>query len=80
MASQAEGWAGAKHAASPEQPDAEQLGSLIAAHVNLEALLELAATASPPAAPLEAPPLQLSHPRVRIAVARDAAFNFYYNA
>ena len=57
----------------------EQLGSLVASHADLDALLDIAATSVPPAAQNEAPLLQLSRPRVSIAVARDAAFNFYYH-
>ncbi|ADJ25921.1 cobyrinic acid a,c-diamide synthase [Dehalogenimonas lykanthroporepellens BL-DC-9] len=60
----------------------DTLGDLIEAHIDLDRLLELAGGApdfklpdSPvlfPASPVET--------RVRIAVARDAAFNFYYQA
>lgn len=61
------------------QPQAEQLGSTLAAYVDLDALLELADTAMPPSSPNPEPPPRALEPRVRIAVARDAAFNFYYN-
>lgn len=61
------------------RPQAEQLGSTLAAYVDLHALLELAETATPPSGPRPEPPLQPPEPRMRIAVARDAAFNFYYN-
>ena len=61
------------------RPQAEQLGSTLTTYVDLHALLELADTATPPSALHPEPPLQAPEPRRRIAVARDAAFNFYYN-
>jgi len=68
---------------SNEQGDAdrhiEQIGNAIAAQVDLDALLALAAGAAVPAAPSTSPfaiaPLEQP---LRIGVARDAAFGFYY--
>jgi len=69
------------------KPLAAALAAVAAAHVDLDALLELAATARPPPPPpaLGAtgaggpgwPPCERGA-RVRIGVARDAAFGFYY--
>ena len=60
----------------------DTLGDLIESHVDLDTLLELAEKAPEfelPAAP-SLFPVEPVAPRVRIAVARDAAFNFYYQA
>jgi cobyrinic acid a,c-diamide synthase len=60
----------------------DELGDLIEEHIDLEALLELARRA--PDYPLPAKPILFPEkrlpPRCRIAVARDEAFNFYYQA
>ncbi|KAL4425481.1 hypothetical protein ABPG75_009497 [Micractinium tetrahymenae] len=63
---------------------ADALADLVSTHVDLDALLELARTAEVPPAPAEALelPLPASAPAarpVRIAVAQDAAFCFYYH-
>jgi cobyrinic acid a,c-diamide synthase len=69
---------------SNESPSAaevvETLGTRIAAHVDLDRLLAVARTAVPPARlPLEPEPLrETPGPRVRVGIARDAAFGFYY--
>lgn len=64
-----------------EQVDAylESLVGLVEATVDLEAVLRLARSAAPlpPAPPRELPPV-LADARVRIGLARDAAFHFYY--
>lgn len=57
-----------------------QLGALAEAaerHLDLERIWDLTAAAPPLAMPLEAPPARAT-PRLRIAVARDEAFSFYY--
>jgi cobyrinic acid a,c-diamide synthase len=46
--------------------------------IDLDRLLQLAATANPPAAPAEVYPSQPQPRRAVIAVARDKAFSFYY--
>lgn len=59
----------------------DEIGAAIAAQVDLDAVRAVARSASPrPALPLSAreahgPP---GSPRVRVAIARDAAFGFYY--
>jgi cobyrinic acid a,c-diamide synthase len=56
-----------------------QAGELVEGHFDLEAILRLAATQSPGKAVIEPPrPPQPTLPPVRIAVAHDAAFGFYY--
>jgi cobyrinic acid a,c-diamide synthase len=56
-----------------------QIGSLVARQVDLDALLNLARSADPPRDPEPAlHDLEPPAPDVRIAVARDAAFGFYY--
>ena len=68
---------------SNEQGDAdrhiEQIGKAIGAQVDLDSLLALATAAIPPAAPATSPfaIAPLAGP-LRIGVARDAAFGFYY--
>lgn len=62
----------------------DALADLVSTHVDLDAVLALAAEASPPAdadaeAAPPAPPAPPQGPPVRIAVARDAAFCFYYH-
>lgn len=79
-AGQAEDWGALDATGNVWQPQAEQLGSTIAAHIDVDALLEIADMATPPSAPHAAPPLPIPETWIRIAVARDAAFNFYYNA
>lgn len=55
------------------------IGELIAAQVDLERLLRLTASAPPPAAPAEVVPLAAAaQPPVRIGLALDKAFGFYY--
>jgi len=46
-------------------------------HLDLERIWDLATAAAPLAMPLEAPPARAT-PRLRIAMARDEAFSFYY--
>jgi cobyrinic acid a,c-diamide synthase len=53
----------------------EQLTTLVEQHVDVDALLAAAATERPPAPPPEAPAVPAT---VRIGVARDEAFCFYY--
>ncbi len=69
------------------KPLAAALAAVAAAHVDLDALLELAATARPPPPPAALGATGAGGPgwptgergaRVRIGVARDAAFGFYY--
>lgn len=55
----------------------DQLTASIARHVDLDRLRALAATAAPQPAPMAANDGPLA-PRVRIGIARDAAFCFYY--
>ncbi|MGM0554013.1 MAG: cobyrinate a,c-diamide synthase [Pseudomonadota bacterium] len=66
---------------SNELDDADQqirqLASTIGAQVDLDALLRIASTAG--LAPAASPPAQPAGQPVRIAVARDAAFGFYYS-
>ena len=69
---------------SHELDDASQrmraMGVLIAAQVDLTRVLQLAASAKPlaPAPPAVAPVAAPPQPRVRIGLARDKAFGFYY--
>lgn len=57
----------------------EALGSLVAAHVDLDALVELARAAGPlPETIRSAVPAPAEEGRPRIAIARDEAFSFYY--
>ena len=53
-----------------------RLGEVTAAGVDLDRLIEIAKTAPAPAAPAPLPPVPA--PDVTLAVARDAAFDFYY--
>jgi len=56
-------------------------GELVARHIDVERVLQLAATAQCARVPTSAPSLFPTSPqptRVRIAVARDRAFSFYY--
>jgi len=68
---------------SNEQDDAarqiKSIGSVIAEQVNLDTLLDIAKTAPVPAAPAVSPFRinSLLHP-LRIGIARDEAFGFYY--
>ena len=56
-----------------------EIATLIAAGVDLDRLLAVARDASPlPATPASGAPGQLGGPPVRVGVARDAAFSFYY--
>jgi cobyrinic acid a,c-diamide synthase len=55
----------------------ERLALWVEEHADLEALLQLARVHSRPLA-VAPSPIAPAHPRVRIAVARDAAFCFYY--
>ena len=56
-----------------------EIATLIAAGVDLDRLLAVARDASPlPATPASGAPGQLGGPPVRVGVARDAAFGFYY--
>lgn len=56
---------------------ADQLADLAEAHLEIDRLIALARSA-PALAPVAAPPPSPGGPRRRIAVARDAAFQFYY--
>lgn len=56
-----------------------RLGSLIQKHLDLDQLLQVAGRAKvPPPPPPVLPPTPPEGPPVRIAVAKDAAFCFYY--
>jgi len=57
--------------------NAERLGKLIEKHVDMDKLLEVAGRAEVPDIDWSIPEPPLG-PRVRIAVARDGAFCFYY--
>lgn len=52
------------------------IAARVARQVDLDRLLAISATAIPLAPP--PPPCKLAPPRVRLAIARDAAFGFYY--
>ncbi len=63
--------------AEAAQRHIDRIADHVGAHVDLDRILEIAASAppmAPPPAPLPAEPVA----RVRIAIARDAAFGFYY--
>lgn len=56
-----------------------EIATLITASVDLDRLLAVARDASPlPATPASAAPRRLGGPPVRVGIARDAAFGFYY--
>ena len=55
----------------------DHIADHVGAHVDLERILEIAATAPEPPSPRQKPPPGPVAP-VRIAIARDAAFGFYY--
>ncbi len=56
-----------------------EIATLITAGVDLDRLLAVARDASPlPAAPVSTAPGRLGGPPVRVGIARDAAFGFYY--
>jgi cobyrinic acid a,c-diamide synthase len=56
------------------------LARLVEEHVDLDALLAIAAGAAVPPAPAQpAPELPLPRPRVRVAVAKDVAFGHSYS-
>jgi len=59
------------------QAHIDEVGRNIAAHVDLERLLQIAAAAPAIEAALE-PPLAAADTPIRVAIARDAAFGFYY--
>jgi len=64
-----------------ESLTAERLDELVAwieANADLDAILQLARERSAAAPAVPPPPIQPAAPRVRIGVARDAAFCFYY--
>jgi cobyrinic acid a,c-diamide synthase len=64
-------------AAGEQRPDlVERLADLIEAHLDLDALLH-AAQAAPPLPLLTDPPTP-TRPGVRLGIAQDAAFSFYY--
>ena len=67
-----------EHAASQHQ--IALIRDLVSQHVDLDALLALAQQAPdvPPASTLARPTQLSTKPRVRIGIARDAAFGFYY--
>jgi cobyrinic acid a,c-diamide synthase len=54
----------------------QAIGAIVGAQVDLEHLLRVAALAAPPLEPSRMP--RAARSRVRIAVARDRAFGFYY--
>jgi cobyrinic acid a,c-diamide synthase len=56
--------------------DFDRLVGLVNAHIDLDALLDIARTA--PALTVDPPAAVVSGPRAVIGVARDAAFSFYY--
>ena len=59
----------------------DNLASLVEEHLDLDQILEIAASAQVPqplASPQKPPGLQNGKQHVRIAVAQDAAFAFYY--
>ncbi len=57
-----------------------RLGRLMEEYVDLDLLLTEARSATVPAPPAPSPPQAMppAGPRVRIGVAKDAAFSFYY--
>ncbi|MBE8954171.1 MAG: cobyrinate a,c-diamide synthase [Quinella sp. 2Q5] len=57
--------------------DVQKICAAVERQVDIDALIELAETAPPLD---DIPPAEKIPPTVRIAVARDAAFNFYYGA
>ena len=62
------------------QAQIERMGEMVADQVDLDALLAIAATAAPaPAVAAVAEPVAAA-PRVRIGIARDSAFGFYYSS
>lgn len=65
---------------SESQAQIDRMGEMIAPQVDLDRLWAIAQSAAivPGAAPLEAPAVKEA--RVRIAIARDAAFGFYYSS
>lgn len=56
----------------------ERIGALVAAQVDLDRLLALAGKATAPPPPTLRPQSQAAGASVRIGVARDSAFGFYY--
>ncbi len=56
----------------------DRLGELVAAHVDLDRILEIAQSAPPLEDPLGETPVAVRTPRPVIGVFRDRAFSFYY--
>ena len=58
-----------------------KLADLVEAHLDMEQVFQTAATAQVPPAPrqVKASPLKNGKQHVRIGVAKDGAFSFYYN-
>ncbi len=56
----------------------DRLADAVDAGVDVDAVLDAARAAPAPAPAAEAPPATPNGPRVRVGIARDAAFGFYY--
>jgi len=56
----------------------QRISACVSAGVDLDALLEIAEAAPQPRAERQPQPASPSNPDIRVAVARDAAFGFYY--
>ncbi len=65
---------------SESQAQIDRMGEIIAPQVDLDALWDIARSASPASAVQRDEPLAVAGDRVRIAIARDAAFGFYYSS
>ena len=65
---------------SESQALIDRMGEIIVPQVDLDALWDIARSASPASAVRRDEPLAVAGGRVRIAIARDAAFGFYYSS